>query len=163
MLTDARTWLKVQSTRVVVSSSEQVRAAPVCAAPDFRTLSIHSAAHSPLPLHFASAPCLRNAQMSAPTSVHFTIPNVLPSQTVSQVSLSHNVTAVPLPKHRFFAMHPADIEEAIERCAPPFSFPSPLHHSSHAEPLAELLLHTSPPRPIILTFLPQHHRIQHVS
>ena len=26
---------------------------------------------------------------------------------------------------------------------PPFSFPSPLHHSSHAEPLAELLLHTA--------------------
>jgi len=39
LLTDARTWLKVQSTRVMVSSSEQMRAAPVCAAPDFRTLS----------------------------------------------------------------------------------------------------------------------------
>jgi hypothetical protein len=34
LLTDAGTWLKVQSTRVMVSSSEQVRAAPVCAAPD---------------------------------------------------------------------------------------------------------------------------------
>lgn len=119
LLTDAGTWLKVQSTCAMVSSSdEQVRAAPMCAAPDFRTLSIHSAAHSPLPLHFASAPCLCTAQVSAPTSVHFAVPNVLPSQTASQVSLSHNVTAVPLPKHRFFAMHPADIEEANERCAP---------------------------------------------
>jgi len=36
---------------------------------------------------------------------------------------------------------------------PPFSFPSPLHHSSHAEPLAELLLNTAS-RPITLTFLP---------
>ena len=35
LLTDAGTWLKVQSTRVMVSSSEQVRAAPVCAAPYF--------------------------------------------------------------------------------------------------------------------------------
>jgi len=29
LLTDADSWLKVQSTRVMVSSSEQVRAAPV--------------------------------------------------------------------------------------------------------------------------------------
>ena len=52
------------------------------------------------------------------TSAHFAIPNVLPSRTVSQVSLSHNVTAVLVPKHRFFAMQPADFEEANERCAP---------------------------------------------
>ena len=60
LLTDAGTWLKVQSTRVMVSSSEQVRAAPVCAAPDFRTLSTHSAVCiypclCTLPLQLASA------------------------------------------------------------------------------------------------------------
>ena len=33
LLTDAGTWLEVQSTCAMVSSSEQVRAAPVCAAP----------------------------------------------------------------------------------------------------------------------------------
>ena len=60
LLTDAGTWLKVQSTCAMVSSSEQVRAAPVCAAPDFRTLSTHSAVCiypclCTLPLHVASA------------------------------------------------------------------------------------------------------------
>ena len=74
----------------------------------------------------------------------FVIPNVLPSQTVSQVSLSHNVTAVLVPKHRFFAMQPADFEEANERyMPPPFTTPSSLHRLSHAEPLAELLFYTA--------------------
>jgi hypothetical protein len=121
LLTDAGTWLKVQSTRVMVSSSEQVRAAPVCAAPLIFLYSL-----DPLCCAFtlASALCFctlpphcANICTHMHTSVHFAIPNVLPSQTVSQVSLSHNVTAVLLPKHRFFAMQPADIEEANERCA----------------------------------------------
>ena len=79
LLTDAGTWLKVQSTRVMVSSSEQVRASPACAAPDFRTLSTHSAAHLPLPLHVASARCLCTAQIFAPTHIcELCHSNVLP-------------------------------------------------------------------------------------
>ena len=59
LLTDAGTWLKVQSTRVMVSSSEQVRAAPVCAAPDSvlsqpTLLRIYPCLCT-LPLYFASA------------------------------------------------------------------------------------------------------------
>ena len=60
LLTDLGTWLKVQSTHVMVSSSEQARAAPVCAAPDVCTLSTHSLlciypCLCALPLHLASA------------------------------------------------------------------------------------------------------------
>jgi len=60
LLTDAGTGLKVQSTHVMVSSSEQARAAPVCAAPDVCTLSTHSLlciypCLCALPLHLASA------------------------------------------------------------------------------------------------------------
>jgi len=59
LLTDAGTWLKVQSTRVMVSSSEQMRAAPVCAAPDSvlsqpTLLRIYPCLCT-LPLHLASA------------------------------------------------------------------------------------------------------------
>ena len=83
--------------------------------------------------------------------MHFAVPNVLPSQTVSQVSLSHNVTAVLLPKHRFFAMQPADIEEANERCAPTvFLSISPPSFKPRRALRKAVILHTAS----CLTFLP---------
>ena len=62
LLTDAGTWLEVQSTCAMVSSSdEQVRAGPMCAAHQISVLSLDPlcCAFTLVPLHFASAPCLR--------------------------------------------------------------------------------------------------------